>query len=247
MNAIEENDFTRGWQAMAGIIPKPAAILVLSAHWFVRGIRLLNDLRPKMTYDLYGFPQALYQVVYEAPGSPAFADMTSDLLSQAGIGSVVDNSWGYDHGTWSVLNHMYPERDVPVFQMSIDRTAPPETHFAIGKILSGLREAGVLILGSGNIVHNLNLIDWYKPEGGFDWADAFDLLVHEQILKKNFDQLVHYPTIGRSADLSIPTPDHYWPLLYILGACQENDTATVFNDSRIMGSLSMTSYLFSAP
>lgn len=246
MNALEDNVFTRGWKQIASVIPTPTAILAISAHWFVTGTRILNDPKPQMTYDMYGFPQELYQVVYSAPGATAAAARTAGLLADAQINVQVDNSWGFDHGTWSVLVHMYPEHKVPVFQLSIDGSAPAAAHFKMGQALSALREEGVLILGSGNIVHNLRMIDWSRPEGGFDWADAYDQYVQKQILDKAFDKLVSYESAGREAQLSVPTPDHYFPLLYVLGACNGQDTATVYNDARVMGSMSMTSYLFAA-
>lgn len=255
MNALEDNPFTRGWRSMAAAIPAPAAILMVSAHWYVRGTWVLDDPSPKMTYDMYGFPEALYQIVYSAPGAPAIAHQTVELLQTAHINAQVDNSWGFDHGAWSVLNHMYPQRDVPVFQLSIDRTAPAEVHYRIGRSLAILREAGVLIIGSGNIVHNLRLVDWSKASQRFEWADQFDQVVHDHLVKRSFDPVVLAGSpgaagaaglFGKEAHLSIPTPDHFFPLLYVLGACDSHDNVQVFNNARIFGSISMTSYLFSA-
>jgi 4,5-DOPA dioxygenase extradiol len=261
MNAIEDNTFSRGWRAMVGVIPQPKAILVVSAHWFVRGTRILDDPAPKTTYDMYGFPEELYQIVYKAAGAPDLARHTAELLRMGQVETRIDNSWGFDHGTWSVLNHMYPNRDIPVFQISVDSSAPGPVHFKIGQLLSSLREAGVLIIGSGNIVHNLRLVDWSKPDGGFDWADAFDQKIHDLIVDHSFESVVNAGSATQSgfanqagsaglfskdAQLSIPTPDHFFPLLYVLGACDHLDAVHVFNDARVFGSISMTSYLFSA-
>lgn len=258
MNALEDNPFTRGWRSMAAAMPVPAAILMVSAHWYVRGTWVLDDPSPKMTYDMYGFPEALYRIVYAAPGAPAMAHRTIELLQASQIEARVDNRWGFDHGAWSVLHHMYPQRDVPVFQLSIDSTAPAEVHYRIGQALAILRESGVLIIGSGNIVHNLRLVDWSKASQGFEWADQFDQVIHDQIVKRSFDAVVLAGSpgaagianiasmAGKEAQLSIPTPDHFFPLLYVLGACDNNDQVSVFNNARVFGSISMTSYLFSA-
>ena len=255
MNALEDNTFTRGWRMMAAAIPVPTAILMVSAHWYVRGIRILDDRSPKMTYDMYGFPAELYQIVYGAPGAPAIAHRAIELLQASQMDARVDNSRGFDHGAWSVLQHMYPQRDVPVFQLSIDNTAPAAVHFQIGKTLSILREEGVLIIGSGNIVHNLRLVDWSKPDQGFEWADLFDQRIQDHIVNQSYDQVVLAGSVtpagsanlfGKEAQLSIPTPDHFFPLLYVLGACNKHDDVQVFNNARVLGSLSMTSYLFTA-
>jgi len=255
MNAIEDNAYTRGWRAMAKVIPQPEAILMVSAHWFVRGTWILDDPAPKTTYDMYGFPEELYRIVYSAAGAPEIARQTSDLLRSGQVETRIDNSWGFDHGTWSVLNHMYPHRDRPVFQISIDSTAPGAVHFRIGQLLSSLREAGVLIIGSGNIVHNLRLVDWSNPDAGYDWADAFDQKINNLIVDRSFETIIQAGSAnlagpaglsGKEAQLSIPTPDHFFPLLYVLGASDHQDDVQVFNDARVFGSISMTSYLFSA-
>lgn len=241
MNAIEDNDYTRGWQSMSGRIPKPEAILCVSAHWYTKGTRLMNEEKPKTIYDMYGFPRKLYEVTYNSPGSPFLAERVKEMITRE---STYDNSWGIDHGTWAVLVHMYPQRDIPVFQISIDYDAPPPVHYRIGQEISSLRDQGVLILGSGNIVHNLRLVDWHRPNEGFDWAYEFDEYIYENILNRRHEDIVNYQRAGVSARLAVPTPDHFYPLLYVLGASDEKDTVSVYNKSGELGSLTMTSYIW---
>jgi len=241
MNAIEDNVYSRTWRKIAESIPKPRAILSVSAHWYTHGTRIMNGENPKTIYDMYGFPEELYKVSYNTAGSPAIAEIAKELISKE---TKYDNSWGIDHGTWSVLVHMYPNRDIPVFQISIDRDAPPEVHYLIGKELSALREKGVLIFGSGNVVHNLRLVDWHKANKGFDWAYEFDDYVYENILNKNHDNILKFNELGDIARLAVPTPDHFYPLLYTLGASDENDKISVYNKSCELGSLTMTAYLW---
>lgn len=238
MNAIEENAFSAQWEKLGPQLPKPEAILAVSAHWFTRGTRVTNAPRPKMVYDMYGFPKALYEVVYPAPGSPHFAERT-----QALTGAQFDTTWGLDHGSWSVLRRLFPQADVPVFQLSVDSLATVQTHYELGKRLRALRNEGVLILGSGNIVHNLARVAW-DQEGGFPWAKEFDSAIRNHILRRNVEGVLQYPKIGASAALAFTTLDHFAPLLYALGAADEQDRITVFNDACVLGSLSMTSYLF---
>jgi len=241
MNAIEDNEYTRAWRAIAKRIPKPEVILSISAHWYTHGTRIMNEDNPRTIYDMYGFPKALYEVSYNAVGSPPIAKTARDTISRE---TRYDNTWGIDHGTWSVLVHMYPDRDVPVFQISIDADAPPEAHYTIGKELSALREQGVLIFGSGNIVHNLRLVDWHKANKGFDWAYEFDEYIYENILKRSHANILRINELGDIARLAVPTPDHFYPLLYTLGASDEDDKITVFNKSCELGSLTMTAYLW---
>jgi 4,5-DOPA dioxygenase extradiol len=241
MNAIEDNSYTKSWRELVKRIPKPEAILSISAHWFTKGTKIMNEAAPKTIHDMYGFPEELYKIIYHSPGSPELAAKSKALLSKA---SNYDNSWGIDHGTWSVLVHMYPAMDIPVFQISIDATATPAEHYQIGRDLRNLREQGVLILGSGNIVHNLGILDFSKSEGGYDWAYEFDNHIKENIQNKNHDNIIHYSNLGTPARLAVPSPDHFNPLLYVLGSTYENDKISVYNDSCMMGSLSMTSYLF---
>jgi len=241
MNAIEDNKFTGEWEKIAKSIPKPTAILAISAHWYTEGTKIMDEANPKMIYDMYGFPKELYEIVYDSVGAPDLAHLTKELISRE---TTFDHSWGYDHGAWSVLVKMYPEKDIPVFQLSIDASAPPEVHFEIGKQLRPLREKGVLILASGNVVHNLRRISW-DMENGYDWANEFDSYIKDNILSKEFKNVLNYRNAGKSADLAVPTPDHFYPLLYILGASEESDQISVYNDEGTMGSLSMTCYLFS--
>ena len=242
MNAIEDNQFTRNWKEMAKAIPKPEAIVSISAHWFTKGTKIMDEENPKTIYDMYGFPKALYEIIYNAPGNPKLARVAKNLISRD---SVFDNSWGIDHGTWSVLVHMYPEREIPVFQISIDAFAPPEEHYRIGQELKSLREQGVLLFGTGNIVHNLRRIDMGLRDKGFDWGHQFDDYIKENILNGNHENVLNYMSLGESAKLAVPTPDHFNPILYILGAADQDDKVAVYNDSFVLGSVSMTSYLFS--
>jgi 4,5-DOPA dioxygenase extradiol len=241
MNAIEDNVYSKSWRDIAKRIPKPKAIISLSAHWFTKGTKIMNEEQPKTIYDMYGFPKELYEVIYNTPGSPILAKTSKELITKE---TEYDNSWGIDHGTWSVLTHMYPERDIPVFQISIDGSAPPEAHYQIGKELKSLRDCGVLIFGSGNIVHNLRLVDWNMANEGFDWAYEFDNYIYNNIMEKNHNNILKYKELGEVAKLAVPTPDHFYPLLYVLGATSEEDRISSFNKSGELGSLTMTSYLF---
>jgi len=239
MNAIEENEDTKNWKRIAQLIPRPKAILAISAHWFTDGTRITDAVNPKTIYDMYGFPEELYKIVYPAPGAPELAHITKSLIQKE---VRIDNSWGYDHGTWSVLHRMYPEADIPLYQLSIDRNAEPEVHYRIGRELKELRESRVLIFASGNVVHNLRRINW-DMEGGYPWAEEFDRYIKEKLLQKEYTDIIHYEKAGESARSAFPTPEHFYPLLYILGAAEEDDRITVFNDRCLMGSMSMTSYL----
>lgn len=240
MNAIEDNEYTENWVKIAGKIPKPEAILAVSAHWYTEGSRIMDEVQPKMVYDMYGFPEELYRIEYKAKGSPELSHLTKTLITKT---VKIDNSWGYDHGTWSVLCRMYPEADIPVYQLSVDSSASAETHFQIGQEISALREKGVLIFGSGNVVHNLSKINWGMI-GGNPWAVEFDNYIKEKIIRKQYKDVIHYETAGKSSELAFFTPEHFYPLLYALGASREDDRLSIFNDSCMMGSLSMTSYLF---
>ncbi|HOS68478.1 MAG TPA: 4,5-DOPA dioxygenase extradiol [Bacillota bacterium] len=241
MNAIEDNNYSRNWRNLAERIPKPGTILSVSAHWYTHGTRVMNEENPKTIYDMYGFPEELYEVLYDPAGSPGIAKAAKELISRE---TKYDNSWGIDHGTWSVLVHMYPDRDIPVFQISIDASAPPEEHYKIGKELGALREQGVLIFGSGNVVHNLRLVDWHKANKGFDWAYEFDEYIYENIMDYNHDNILKYNELGDIARLAVPIPDHFYPLLYTLGASDEDDKVSVHNKSCELGSLTMTAYLW---
>ncbi len=240
MNAIENNTYSKGWEEVAATIPKPKAILSVSAHWYTKGSRINDQENPRTIYDMYGFPRELYQVVYDAPGAPELAHMTQDIISRE---VKIDNSWGLDHGTWSVLHRMYPAADIPVFQLSVDSGAHPETHYKIGQEIGSLREKGVMILGSGNVVHNLARINW-EVQGGYPWAVEFDEYIKDKIINRQYPEVINYHNAGESSKLAFVTPEHFYPLLYVLGASAEEDHLRVFNDSCTLGSISMTSYLF---
>lgn len=237
MNAIENNEFTRGWEEMARGFPKPKAILMISAHWFTRGTFTNDVISPKMVYDMYGFPKELYQVRYPAPGSPEIAKRLKELLP--GIVNV-DNTWGFDHGAWSVLVHMFPKADIPVIQLSIDGRKALIDYIAMGKSLCTLRDEGVLIIGSGNVAHNLRYVDW-NQNGGYLWADQFDKAVKDAILDHQLAKLAD-PDLLPGGNLSVPSADHYAPLLFVLGASLPGDQIKIYNEKRVLGSLSMTSY-----
>lgn len=237
MNAIEENDFTKGWKEIGRKIPIPRAILSISAHWQTKGTRVNDTTYPKQIYDFYGFPKQLYEVVYDVAGNEELADRVREILEDQ---VTVDNSWGIDHGIWSVLSKVYPKADVPVVQLSLNFDMTPREHFELGRKLSILRDEGYLIFGSGNIVHNLGRVNW-SLGGGYDWADEFDITVKRCILAGDYEPLIE---LGNGGILPVPTREHYLPLLICLGAVGKGDIGEIFNDSRVLGSISMTSYLF---
>jgi len=240
MNAIEDNRYAKTWKEIGKDIIRPEVILSVSAHWYTNGTLVSDTVDPKTVYDMYGFPDELYRVKYPVKGSPETARR---ILELAGSSVKVDNTWGIDHGTWSVLCRMFPEADIPVLQLSVDSHAHAETHYELGKRLTPLRDSGVLILGSGNVVHNLGMINW-SMDGGESWAEEFDKHIKDNILKGKHQDIMNYDRAGASARLAVPTPDHFYPLLYVLGASKPDDKVTIFNESCVMGSLSMTSYLF---
>lgn len=242
MNAIEENQFVQGFRKAADEIPKPNAILCISAHWFTDGTKVTAMDMPKKIHDFGGFPQALFDVEYPAPGSPELAKETAGLLSPVLVEE--DHHWGLDHGAWSVIRHMYPEADIPVIQMSIDYTKPPQYHFDLAKKLHKLREKGILIIGSGNIIHNLRLIDWRNLNtvgAGWDWAIEAREKTNSWLLNGNFQNIIDYHKQGTSLQYAAPSPDHYLPLIYSLGLKDKSENLALFNDELIGGSLSMTS------
>ena len=242
MNAIEENQFIQGFRDSVKNIPKPNAILCVSAHWYTKGTKVTAMNFPPTIHDFGGFPEALYQVQYNAPGSPELAEATQQLLVPTVVD--LDHNWGLDHGAWSVIKHLYPNADIPVIQLSIDYTKPAEYHYELAKKLQSLRERGILIVGSGNIVHNLRLVDFAninKVDYGYDWAhEAFEM-VNKNLLEGNFKPLVDYDKQSKAIQLAIPTPDHFLPLLYVLGLQNKNEELTLFNNHLLAGSLSMTS------
>ncbi|HHT27075.1 MAG TPA: 4,5-DOPA dioxygenase extradiol [Firmicutes bacterium] len=240
MNAIEDNRFSQGWRQIADMIPKPKAILSVSAHWLTRGTKVLTVPNPKTIHDFYGFPPELYAVEYPAPGNPQLAEEALTLLGEA---ANADTGWGLDHGTWSVLRVMYPDAGIPVFQVSLDRLATEQEHFDIGARLKLLRERDVLIMGSGNVVHNLGILD-FSLDGGFDWAYEFDDFITGRIIEKNYADILQYRNLNAAAGLAVPTTEHFDPLFYVLGAVDETDTVTVHNKACMAGSVSMTTYIF---
>jgi 4,5-DOPA dioxygenase extradiol len=242
MNGIEDNEFSNRWKQMGTEIPVPKAVLVISAHWLTRGTHITAMPEPKTIHDFGGFPQALYEVDYPAPGDPQLAFETKQLITKTDVG--LDHDWGLDHGTWTVVRHMYPQAQVPVVQLSIDYHKPANYHYELASELSALRRKGVLIIGSGNMVHNLRMVDWTKvnePEFGYDWAVEMNEVFKTKILNQDHPGLINYDSIGTAARYAIPTPDHYYPLLYILGLQEKDEHAEFFNDKAIMGSLTMTS------
>ncbi len=242
MNAIEENEFSKTWQELGKTLPKPTAILCISAHWETKGTFVTAMPKPPTIHDFGGFPQSLFDVQYAAPGDPALAEETQKHIVGTEVG--LDYTWGLDHGCWSVLKHLYPEADVPVMEFSIDYTKGPEYHYNLAKELAFLRKKGVLIIGSGNMVHNLRLVAWDKmnvPNFGFDWAIEAHEQMKKYISENNHKELINYKTLGKAFDLAIPTPEHYIPLLYMLGLKKESENIHFFNDKLLMGSLNMTS------
>ena len=242
MNGIEDNEFSERWIRMAKEIPTPAAVLVISAHWFTNGTRVTAMDFPETIHDFGGFPQALFDVQYPAPGNPALAAETTQLLHSAHV--ELDHDWGLDHGAWSVVRRMYPEATIPVLQLSIDYTKPPQYHYDLAKELYSLRKKGVLIMGSGNMVHNLRMISWQNMNNagfGYDWALTMNDNFKQIITSGDYDPLINYETLGAEARLAIPTPEHYLPLLYSLGLKNDKDEISFFNDKAVAGSLTMTS------
>lgn len=242
MNAIEENEFVRGFREIGKTIPKPQAILVISAHWETKGTFVTAMEQPRIIYDFGGFPPELYQVKYPAPGSTQLARETKSIIRKTEVG--LDQSWGLDHGAWSVVKHLYPNADVPVIQMSLDYSQPPQYHYELAKELASLRKKGVLIIGSGNMVHNLRMVAWDKfdvDNFGYDWALDASERMKKYIVSGDHTPLIRYGSQGMSFELAIPSPDHYLPLLYALALKEGEEKVTLFNDKAVAGSLTMTS------
>ncbi len=238
MNAIEENEFSQAWEEMGKSLPRPKAILAVSAHWETVGTKVTAVEKPRTIYDFYGFPKELYDVTYPAPGSPALVDTVRKVIKKTEVQP--DSTWGLDHGTWSVLNKMFPQADIPVVQFSLDRSQNPLYHYQLGQQLKELREEGVLILSSGNIVHNLRAVIW-QDGAKYDWAESFDTRVKNWILEDEHDPLINFEQHGQEAALSINSGEHYIPLLYTLGAKDEGEPVSFFADKVTYGSLSMRS------
>jgi 4,5-DOPA dioxygenase extradiol len=244
MNGIEDNEFSQYWKKLAQEIEKPKAVLCISAHWLTKGTFVTAMEKPKTIHDFGGFPQALFDVQYPAPGDPILAAETAKLITSTNV--ELDHDWGLDHGTWTVVRHMYPDADIPILQMSIDYNQPAQYHYDLAKELNSLRKKGVLIMGSGNMVHNLRMVAWDKlnESYGFDWAIEMNALFKKKIEENDHKALIQYEKLHTAAKLAIPTPDHYYPLIYTLGLKDSNEEVTFFNDKPMAGSLTMTSVKF---
>jgi 4,5-DOPA dioxygenase extradiol len=238
MNAILENSFTNGWHAVGQSLPRPKAVLAISAHWYVPATGVTLSTSPRTIHDFGGFPRELYQVRYPAPGDPELARRVQRLLAPLPV--ALDEGWGLDHGTWSVLMHVFPEADVPIVQLSIDETQPARFHYEIGRRLQTLRDEGVLIVGSGNLVHNLHAYAWGQHVvDPYDWAIRFEQQAREMLVAGEQESLVHYEKLGRDAQLAIPTPDHFLPLLYVIASRQTTDAVSFPVEGVDGGSISM--------
>jgi len=244
MNTLARNSYTEAWRKLGEAITAPKAILCVSAHWYTRGTAVTAMENPKTIHDFYGFPQALFDVQYPAPGDPKLASRVRELLAPLGVQP--DHSWGLDHGTWSVLKHAYPDADVPVVQLSIDGTQPSQFHYDTGKRLAPLREEGVLVVGSGNVVHNLGLM---KRNGGpaYDWSVRFNERAREALASRDHATLVDFERLGEDARLSVPTPEHYLPLLYVAALQSEDETMSFAVDGYDLGSVSMLTAVAGMP
>lgn len=239
MNALGDNEFTRTWSESVRDLPIPKAVICISAHWETGGTLITAMEKPRTIHDFAGFPPRLHNISYPAPGDPSLARELADTVNKAGVKP--DYSWGLDHGCWSVIKFLYPDANVPVLQLSLNYNKKPSEHIEIARELSTFRDRGVLITGSGNIVHNLGAIDWSNPDGGYDWALEASESLKQIITSGNIDKLADYRSLGREVSMSIPTPEHFLPLLYALALKNENESISFMNDKVIMGSLSMTS------
>ncbi len=240
MNGIEDNEFSKEWAAQVKDIPEPKAVIVVSAHWFTRGTFVTAMDFPSTIHDFGGFPQALFDVQYPAPGSPKLAAEIAGMSKHTNIG--LDHEWGLDHGTWTVIKHMYPLANIPVLQLSMDYTKTPAAHYELAKELYALRKKGVLIIGSGNMVHNLRMVRWDMMQGGgYDWALEINDQFKKMILNHEHQPLINFNSLGTAAQLAIPTPEHYLPMLYTLGLQGDGEESVIFNDKTVGGSLTMTS------
>ncbi len=241
MNAIEENEFVQGFRKVSSEIPKPQAILCVSAHWETRGTQITAMEKPVTIHDFGGFPKELFEVQYPAPGSPELAKETKSIIKKTDV--ELDDKWGLDHGAWSVIKHLYPKADVPVIELSLDYYQTPQFHYELAQELKPLREKGVLIIGSGNIVHNLRMVAWHKlnEDFGYDWALEANERMKKFILDDDHKSLINFSRQGKEFQMAIPTPEHYLPLLYALALKENNESLSLFNDKPVGGSLSMTS------
>jgi len=238
MNVIRRNQWTEGWKDLGKAMLRPRAILAVSAHWYLPATRVTAMTNPRTIHDFGGFPKELFEIKYRAPGAPALAEKVRDMLAPRPV--ELDHDWGFDHGTWSVLYHIFPMADIPVVQLSIDRTKPPSFHYEIGQLLAPLRDEGILIMGSGNIVHNLQAYQWERPEiGAFEWASRFEEKIRNLLQSGKNGQLINYSAIGREAKLAVPTPDHYLPFLYVLATHRKEDLISFPIEGFDGGSMSM--------
>ncbi len=238
MNAVEENSFSKGWRKLGADLPLPSAIHCISAHWLTRGTYVTAMEQPETIHDFGGFPKALFDVQYPAKGNPELALAAQESAKSSGIELSYD--WGLDHGAWSVLTHLYPQANIPVVQLSLDYGLDLQGHYRLAKSLASLRKRGVLIMGSGNIVHNLRMLDWQRNTG-FDWAEEANEKIKSLIQNRDHTALINYRTLGAAVQLAVPTPDHYLPLIYALALQEENEQAGFFNDEAVVGSITMTS------
>ncbi|WP_419176818.1 4,5-DOPA dioxygenase extradiol [Desulfosediminicola sp.] len=241
MHAIKDDEIVQGFRTVSALIERPNAILCISAHWETRGTMVTAMEAPVTIHDFYGFPKELYEIHYPAPGSPDLAKHTRELITKTEVH--LDDKWGLDHGAWTVLRHMYPKADIPVIQLSLDSTQGPKYHYELAGELRALRQKGILIVGSGNLVHNLELIAWDKLDQNYayEWAEEASTRMKKYILDGNHQKLIDYSKLGKAFRLAIPTPEHYLPLLYALALMDGKDEITLFNDQPVGGSLSMTS------
>lgn len=241
MNAIEENEFVNGFRKLAKNLPKPNAILCVSAHWETKGTFVTAMQNPPTIHDFGGFPKELFAVQYPAPGSPQLAQETKTRITKTEVG--LDHKWGLDHGAWSVIKHLYPNADIPVIQLSLDYSQTPQYHYELAQQLKSLREKGILIIGSGNMVHNLGKVEWRRlnENFGYDWAMEANEKMKKYILDQNHQELIDFRSQGKAFDLAIPTPEHYLPLLYSLAMQDKNEAVELFNDKAVAGALTMTS------
>lgn len=242
MNGIENNEFSEYWARLGSELDKPSAVLCISAHWLTKGTHITAMNNPKTIHDFGGFPKELYEVQYPAPGDQKLANEISSIVKYTNVG--LDHDWGLDHGCWSVVKNMYPDADIPVLQLSIDYYRPAEYHYSLAKELSTLRKKGILIMGSGNMVHNLRRIDWQNMNTlnyAFDWAREINETFKTKIENTDHKSLIQYEKLGEAVKLAIPTPDHYYPLIYSLALQDEKDNVEFFNDKYVAGSISMTS------
>jgi 4,5-DOPA dioxygenase extradiol len=237
MNTLERNRYTEAWRKLGAAAPRPKAILAVSAHWYIRGTAVTAMAKPRTIHDFGGFPQALFDVQYPAPGDPALAARVREVLAPLPV--QLDASWGLDHGTWSVLAHAYPEADIPVVQLSIDGTKPPRFHYELGQRLAPLRDEGILVVGSGNVVHNLMLMQRIQGAPAFAWAKRFNEMVRAALASRNHEALIEFERAGEHARLSVPTPEHYLPLLYIAGLQADAEAMAFAVDGYEAGSLGM--------